>query len=96
MCLNGKKILKIFYKNQERIITIDESRHTYSNKAYNISIIELKDGEFPFEIFLMLDNSINTTGYEEILNAQYINQDIYLINFMMEMNQSIYVIKLRK
>ena len=56
MCLNGKKILKIFYKNQERIITIDESRHTYSNKAYNISIIELKDGEFPFEIFLMLDN----------------------------------------
>ena len=81
MCLNGKKILKIFYKNQERIITIDESRHTYSNKAYNISIIELKDGEFPFEIFLMLDNSINTTGQEEILNAQYLNQDIYLINF---------------
>ena len=29
----------------------------------------------------MLDNSINTTGREEILNAQYINQDIYLINF---------------
>ena len=27
----------------------------------------------------MLDNLINNTGKEDILNAQYINQDIYLI-----------------
>ena len=76
--LKDKKILRLFYKNQEKIIDL-ESRHVYSNATFVITIIELKDDEFPPEIFLMLDDSINNTGKEEILNAQYINQDIYLI-----------------
>ena len=74
-----KKKLKLFYKNEEKILNMDESRHIYSNKAYNITIIELKDDEFPPEIFLMLDDLINNTGKEETLNAQYLNKDIYLI-----------------
>jgi len=79
MNLKEHKIIKIYYQNQEKIIEVNESRHFYSNDAYNITIIELKDDEFPPEIFLMVDDSINNTGKEEILNAQYINQDIYLI-----------------
>ena len=80
MNLNEKNILRLFHNNQEKIIEINESRHVYSNKTYNITIIELKDDEFPPEIFLMIDDLINNTGKEEILNAQYINQDIYLIH----------------
>ena len=80
MNLKEHKIIKIYYQNQEKIIEVNESRHFYSNDAYNITIIELKDDEFPPEIFLMVDDSINNTGKEEILNAQYINQNIYLIN----------------
>ena len=76
--LKDKKILRLFYKNQEKIIDL-ESRHVYSNATFVITIIELKDDEFPPEIFLMLDDLINNTGKEDILNAQYINQDIYLI-----------------
>ena len=76
--LKDKKILRLFYKNQEKIIDL-ESRHVYSNETFDITIIELKDDEFPPEIFLMLDDLINNTGKEDILNAQYINQDIYLI-----------------
>ena len=71
---------------QEKIIDIDESRHIYSNRTYNITIIELKNDEFPHEIFLMLDNLINVTGKEEILNVQYINQDIYLLHYNKENN----------
>ncbi len=78
MYLKDKKILRLFYKNQEKIIDL-ESRHVYSNATFVITIIELKDDEFPPEIFLMLDDLINNTGKEDILNAQYINQDIYLI-----------------
>ena len=78
MNLKDKKILRLFYKNQEKIIDL-ESRHVYSNATFDITIIELKDDEFPPEIFLMLDDLINNTGKEDILNAQYINQDIYLI-----------------
>ena len=78
MYLKDKKILRLFYKNQEKIIDL-ESRHVYSNATFDITIIELKDDEFPPEIFLMLDDLINNTGKEDILNAQYINQDIYLI-----------------
>ena len=76
--LKDKKILRLFYKNQEKMIDL-ESRHVYSNATFVITIIELKDDEFPPEIFLMLDDLINNTGKEDILNAQYINQDIYLI-----------------
>ena len=76
--LKDKKILRLFYKKQEKIIDL-ESRHVYSNATFVITIIELKDDEFPPEIFLMLDDLINNTGKEDILNAQYINQDIYLI-----------------
>ena len=86
LSLNGKKILKLLYNNQEKIIDIDESRHIYSNRTYNITIIELKNDEFPHEIFLMLDNLINVTGKEEILNVQYINQDIYLLHYNKENN----------
>ena len=78
MNLKDKKILRLFYKNQEKMIDL-ESRHVYSNATFVITIIELKDDEFPPEIFLMLDDLINNTGKEDILNAQYINQDIYLI-----------------
>ena len=78
MYLKDKKILRLFYKNQEKMIDL-ESRHVYSNATFVITIIELKDDEFPPEIFLMLDDLINNTGKEDILNAQYINQDIYLI-----------------
>ena len=34
----------------------------------------------------MLDNLINVTGKEEILNVQYINQDIYLLHYNKENN----------
>ncbi len=86
LSLNEKEKLKLLYKNQEKIIDIDESRHIYSNRTYNITIIELKNDEFPPEIFLMLDDLINNAGKEEILNVQYINQDIYLIHYNNENN----------
>ena len=84
--LTQNKILTLLYKNEEKIIDIDESRHIYSNRTCWITIIELKDDEFPPEIFLILDNLINNTDKEEILNEQYINQDIYLIHYDDEKN----------
>ena len=96
MYLKENKIIKLFYKNQEKIIDANESRHIYSNEAYNITIIELKDDEFPPEIFLMLDDSINNTGKEEILNAKYLNQEIYLIQTNKEDNPEYFCDKIKE
>ena len=84
--LKENKKLRLIYKNEDKFIYIDDSRHAYSNNAYNITIIELKDDEFPPEIFLMLDDLINNPGKEEVLNAQYVNQDIYLIHYYKKNN----------
>ena len=96
MNLKENKILNLFYQNQEKIIDTNGSRHVYSNEAYNITIIELKDDEFPPEIFLMLDDLINNTGKEEILNAQYMNKDIYLIQSIKGYNPEYLYDKIRE
>ena len=46
--------IKIIYKNEEKIIIIDESRHIYYNEFFDITIIELKENEFHENIFLKL------------------------------------------
>ena len=45
--------VKLIYKNEEKIIIIDESRHIYSNRIFDVTIIELKENEFPENNFLI-------------------------------------------
>ena len=72
--------MKLIYKNEEKNIIKDESRHIYSNKIFDITVIELKENEFPENIFLKLDDKIN--DFKFIRGLYYENQEIYLIYYI--------------
>ena len=76
--------IKLSYKNKEKIIIMDESRHIYSNETFDITIIELKENEFPENIFLKLDDD---TGIEEGKDWLYKGEEIYLIYHLSEKEQ---------
>jgi len=74
--------IKLIYKNEEKIIIIDESRYIYYNEFFDIEFIELKENEFPQNAFLKLDFSIKDFGIDNELRTKYENQEIYLINYL--------------
>ena len=71
--------VKLIYKNEEKIIIIDESRHIYSNRIFDVTIIELKENEFPENIFLKLDDKIKDFDFDCDLKEYFENDEIYLI-----------------
>ena len=77
--LNGQKI--IFTLNEDKItysILINNERKTYTNKIYNITIIEIlkKDG-LDSKSFLDLDIGITSDKVEN----KYIKEEVYLIGY---------------
>ena len=78
----GKYNITLFHNNKEKVITIDESRYIYSSEAYDITIIELKKDEFPENVFLILDDSINDIDKEEINKTKNQIQEIYVIYYL--------------
>ena len=76
----GNKI-KLLFENKEKIINLDNSRRIYTNDSYDITILELKKDEFPFNSFLKVDELIYNIKEEEDLNNLYKNQTIYIIHF---------------
>ena len=74
--------VKLIYKNEEKIIIIDESRHIYSNGIFDVTIIELKENEFPENIFLKLDDKINDFDFNSDLKEYFENDEIYLIYYL--------------
>ena len=74
--------VKLIYKNEEKIIIIDESRHIYSNRIFDVTIIELKENEFPENIFLKLDDKINDFDFNSDLKEYFENDEIYLIYYL--------------
>ena len=75
----GKKI--IFTMNNDKIskhITIDESRKTYTNEKYDITIIEMKKSDnMNFNTFLEIDENIFTDNPNDF----YRHKSIYLIYY---------------
>ena len=69
--------IKIIYKNEEKIIIIDESRNIYYNELFDITIIELRENEFHENIFLKLDDKISDFNFKKYL--YYEDEEIYLI-----------------
>ena len=74
--------VKLIYKNEENIIIIDESRHIYSNGIFDVTIIELKENEFPENIFLKIDDKINDFDFDSDLKKYFENDEIYLIYYL--------------
>ena len=75
----GKEIKLIFY-DKEKPIKLDESRKIYSNKEYNITLIEMKENEFDNDDYLTIDEQIyeeNEINYKKILT----NKPVYIISF---------------
>ena len=74
--IKGKKI-KINMKKINFNILLDESRRVYTNKNYDITIIEINNNDgLDFNKFLEIDESI----YKENLQEYFKNKSIYLIH----------------
>ena len=59
--MNDLKIgnqIKLIFENEEKTITIDEFRRTYTNKENNITITELKENEFEVNDCLKIDDNL--------------------------------------
>ena len=80
--LKKENNIKLSYKNKEKIIIIDESRHIYSNRIFDVTIIELKENEFPKNVFLKLDDKINDFDFNSDLKEYFENDEIYLIYYL--------------
>ena len=76
----GNQIKLIFNDKMEKIITIDNSRMTYTSKEkeYDTTIIEIKNEDnFDTNNMLEIDNNI----YKDDLNKYYENKTIYIIHY---------------
>ena len=79
--LNDLKIgnkIKLIFDGKQKIIIIDEFRKTYTNKEYDITIIELKENEFELNDYLKIDDLIYK---EKELNKIYKDKQIYIIHY---------------
>ena len=73
-----KKNFTIYYNN--KFIKIElENRKKYTNKEYDITIIEIKE-EDKIEEYLEIDEMI----MEEGSNTSYVNESIYLLQYLEE------------
>ena len=63
-------------KGIDKIILIDNSRKTYTNTSFDVTIIELKfDDNFAQDQFLEIDDKINVDNFY----VEYKSKDVYLI-----------------
>ena len=58
-------------------ILIDKDRKTYTSKKYDITIIEIKKGEFDFISFLDIDEQIFNDNWKETLTQV----SVYLLHY---------------
>ena len=58
----GNKIKVIFDKNIKKEIILDDKRKLFSNKKYDITIIELKDNEFDINNYHQIDDELYTNN----------------------------------
>ena len=77
--LVGKTIdFSLNNESKIRSIQIDNSRKTFTNKDYDITIIEIKKSDnLDIDLFLEVDNSYNKDNPQNIYN----NQTIYIIHY---------------
>ena len=74
--IKGKKI-NIYMKEKKFNILVNDSRRVYTNKSYDITIIELHENDgLDINKFLEIDDSI----YKDILDDSFKNRSIYLIH----------------
>ena len=71
----GNKIKVIFDKNIKKEIILDDKRKLFTNKKYDITIIELKDNEFDINNYLQIDDELYTN------NKIKENDKIYIIHY---------------
>ena len=87
--IDGKNIV-ISVNNEAKImdIKIHSKRKKYTNKDYDVTIIEIKEEEDNIKDFLLLDKTIINLFKEEnnnnidYLSNIYENESIYLLNYM--------------
>jgi hypothetical protein len=70
--------IKFFFGKKQRIFKIDKTRTIYTNEEYDVTIIELRKGEFPCKDFLKIDDDIYK---EEDFSQIYKDKSIYIIHY---------------
>ena len=83
----GKELKLIFNDKIEKILKIDDSRMTYTNKEkeFDTTIIEIKNEDnFDMNNMLEIDNNI----YKDDLNKFYKNKTVYIIHYPKGLNSS--------
>ena len=73
----GKEI-KLFLNETEHIIKIDAKRKVYTDKEYDITIIELEKEEYMMKYLLDIDSDINK---DINLNNIFKNETIYILHY---------------
>ena len=86
----GNKI-KLIFDGKQKIIIIDEFRKTYTNKEYDITIIELKENEFDLNDYLKIDDLMYK---ENELNKIYKNKQLYIIHYLKDKEKNYLVDKI--
>ena len=72
------KIIKLILNETEHKIKIDEKRKVYTDKEYDITIIELDKEEYVMKYLLDIDSDINK---DINLNNIYKNETIYILHY---------------
>ena len=72
------KIIKLMLNETEHIIKIDEKRKVYTDKKYDITIIELDKEEYSIEHLLDIDSDITK---DIDFNNTYKNESIYILHY---------------
>jgi len=78
--LNNNKTIKISMNNGKKImdIKLDSSRKKYTNKEYDVTIIEIKeDDKIKENSFLQIDENI----YQENPKDFFVKKSIYIIQY---------------
>ena len=75
------KIKLTFETGKEILLSLDESRIIYKNEENDILFIDLKDKEFNFDNFLLIDKDIFE---EKEFYKIYTNQPIYIVYYTKE------------
>ena len=76
----GKISLKIKIENEIKIINLD-NRKKYTNKEYDITIIEIKDNDNINNYLELDDGIIKDILHNNNLNEEYIDETIYIIQY---------------
>ena len=85
--INEKQKLTISFNNEKEIeeLNLDANKNIYTNKDYDITIIELKEKEFNNKLFLEIDDRVYLENSKNMFNKK----SVYIIQYPKEHGASV-------